>query len=63
MVLFYSLRFLLRSLAVIERERVKLENKFQEVLRIWNTAPTVQNPQETSSKKKFGMIKKDQDMI
>lgn len=53
MVLFYSLRFLLRSLAVIERERVKLENKFQEVLRIWNTAPTVQNPQETSSKKKF----------
>ena len=38
---FYSLRTLLRSLAAIEREKVRLDNKFQEILKLWN-APTAQ---------------------
>ena len=48
---FYSLRLFLRSLAAIERKRVNLENKFYDVLWIWNTVPTVQSSQGTSSKK------------
>ena len=55
---FYSLYLLLRSLGAIEREHIKLENKFHEVLRIWNIAPTVQNSQETSSKKNSWLMKK-----
>lgn len=38
---FYSLRALLWSPAAIEREKVRLDNKFQEILKLWN-APTAQ---------------------
>ena len=48
---FYSLWLLLHSLVAIERERVKLEEKFHEVLRISNTALTAQNsPEEKKNK-------------
>ena len=33
---FYSSRTLLRSLAPKEQERIQLDKKFQEILRIWN---------------------------
>lgn len=39
---FYSLRILIRSLAAIETERIKLENKFINVLETWN-APITPN--------------------
>ena len=48
---FYTLQLLLRSLAAIERERLKLDKKFHKVLRIWN-APTTQKLPANSSKNK-----------
>ena len=48
---FYSLRILIRSLAAIERERIKLENKFIKVLEIWN-ALNAPKWQKTNLKKR-----------
>lgn len=33
---FFSLRTFLRSLVAAEREKIKLEKRFAEVLKIWN---------------------------
>ena len=38
---FFSLTCFLKSVAAIEREKIKLESKFNEILQIWNgNAPT-----------------------
>ena len=36
---FHSVRLLLRSLGAVQKERVKLDEEFQEILEIWNKPP------------------------